>query len=83
MRQRSSSISSLALAVLLPVVSCGGRSTTTSAPAGSGAPPSDQALVQTKDAPAGLDLALSNGKAGPPAFDRAKLAPAKPLSDAE
>src|SRR5215831_15882347 len=86
MHHRSSSIGSLALAALLPVVACGGRpagTSGTSAQAGSGAAPSDQALLQSKDVPAGLDLVLSNGKAGPPAFDRAKLAPAKALSDAE
>src|ERR1051325_7377583 len=83
MRQRSSLFGSLALAALLPLVSGGSRSGSTSAPAGSGAALSDQPLIQSKDLPAGLDLALSNGKAGPPAFDRAKIAPAKPLSDAQ
>ena len=36
-----------------------------------------------KDAPLGLDLSLSNGKQGAPAFDHAKLAAATKLSDAE
>src|SRR5436309_436250 len=39
--------------------------------------------VMPKDAPIGLDLVLSNGKQGAPAFDHAKLAPATKLSDAE
>src|SRR5262245_41258890 len=62
--------------------SCGGKSGTTN-PMGSGSPLSDQALVQLKDAPDGLDLRVSDGKQGPPAFDRAKLAPAKKLGDGE
>ena len=44
---------------------------------------SDKPLVQDKDIPDGLDLRLSNGKAGPPTFDRSKLAPAKKLGDAD
>ncbi|MBS1124955.1 MAG: hypothetical protein H6Q90_7183, partial [Deltaproteobacteria bacterium] len=36
--------------------------------------------VQLKDAPPGLDLRVSDGKAGPPAFDRAKLVPASKLA---
>ena len=39
--------------------------------------------VMPKDAPIGLDLSLSNGKQGAPAFDHAKLAAATKLSDAE
>src|SRR5690349_17766392 len=85
MLDRLSSFRSLALAALLPVMACGSRSggTSASAPAGSGAAPADQALSQTKDAPPGLELAVSSGKAGPPAFDRANLAPAKRLSEAD
>src|SRR5262249_15725940 len=36
-----------------------------------------------KEVPDGLDLRLSNGKAGPPPFDKSKLAAAKPLGDAD
>src|SRR5688572_2858439 len=50
---------------------------------GSASPLSDHALVQLKDAPPGLDLRLSDGKAGAPAFDRAKLAPATKISQAD
>src|SRR5512144_352715 len=61
--------------------SCGGKK---DEGAGSGGPPADRAYVQPgKDAPDGLELRVSEGKQGPPAYDRAKLAPAKKLSDAE
>ncbi|MEO8703337.1 MAG: DUF6049 family protein, partial [Kofleriaceae bacterium] len=42
-------------------------------------------MVQLEKAPPGLDMRVSDGKAGPPAFDRARLAPAKKLTpgDAE
>ncbi|MEO8703659.1 MAG: Ig-like domain-containing protein, partial [Kofleriaceae bacterium] len=62
--------------------SCGGKSSTPN-PITETSPLSDQAYVQLKDAPPGLDLRVSNGKAGAPAFDRAKLAPAKKLGDSE
>ena len=64
--------------------SCGGKSNNTpSGQLGSASPISDQAYVQLKDAPEGLDLRVSDGKQGPPAYDRAKLAPAKKLGSAE
>ncbi|MBL0213786.1 MAG: Ig-like domain-containing protein [Myxococcales bacterium] len=73
----------VALATLLPfvVTSCGGRpkSGTTGQPS----PLSDQVLVQSKDQPPGLDLRVSEGKQGAAAFDRANLAPAKKLTEAE
>jgi len=50
---------------------------------GSGSPLADKAYQLAADAPDGLDIRVSDGKAGPPAFDRAKLAPAKKLGDAE
>ena len=93
MPDRSSSMAGRAPALLVfalvavvgagATAACGGRGAGTSAPVGSGAPPSDRALVQTQDAPAGLELRVSSGRAGPPAFDRARLAPARPLPDAE
>jgi uncharacterized protein YfaS (alpha-2-macroglobulin family) len=49
---------------------------------GSAAVP-DKPYSLAEDAPDGLDIRVSDGKAGPPAFDRAKLAPAKKLGDAE
>jgi alpha-2-macroglobulin len=67
----------LALTSLL--ASCGGKSGTSS----QAGPATDRALVQLEDAPDGLELRVSEGKAGPPPFDRARLAPAKKLSDAE
>ncbi len=65
--------------------SCQPRSGTTpaGAPLGAASPLSDQVLVQTKDLPPGLDLRVSSGKQGAPAYDHAKLAPATKLSDAE
>jgi uncharacterized protein YfaS (alpha-2-macroglobulin family) len=65
--------------------SCGGKTQTTptATPLGKASPLSDQVLTQTKDLPPGLDMHVTNGRQGPPAFDRAKLAPATKLSDAE
>ena len=86
---RSNLERSVALTTLFALVttSCGGKGGTGGTgspnPVGSASPISDQAYVQLKDAPPGLDLKVSDGKAGPPAFDRAKLAPAKKLGDAE
>jgi len=40
-------------------------------------------VYQGKDVPPGLDLRLSDGQQGKPAFDRSKLAPATKLGDAE
>jgi hypothetical protein len=67
------------LLVMLPVASlaCGGNSSTDKKA------PASKPLVQDKDIPEGLDLRLSNGKAGPPAFDKSQLAPAKKLADAD
>jgi len=71
------------------VTSCGGKATTTSTPPGppggmgSASPLSDLALVQLKDAPPGLDLRVSEGKLGAPAFDTSKLPPARKLSAQE
>src|SRR4051812_17064422 len=68
----------------LLVPSCGGKGNSPPpGQLGSASPISDQAYVQLKDAPDGLDLRVSDGKQGPPAYDRAKLAPAKKLSDGE
>jgi hypothetical protein len=87
MPESSSSPRSLAPAVLafavLGVGACGGRGGGTSAPAGSGAAPPERALVQARDVPPGLELRVSSGKAGPPAVDHARLAPARALPDAE
>ncbi|MBV8758576.1 MAG: Ig-like domain-containing protein, partial [Deltaproteobacteria bacterium] len=64
------------------VTSCGGKSPgPTRAPIPS--PISDRVLVQTKDLPPGLDMRVSQGKQGAPAFDHGKLAAAKKLSDAD
>ncbi|HEY5928058.1 MAG TPA: Ig-like domain-containing protein [Kofleriaceae bacterium] len=75
---------SLAALTLLSfvVTSCGGKGKKPQAPIGA-SPLSDQVLVQTKDLPPGLDMRVSSGRQGPPAFDRAKLAPAKKIPDAE
>src|SRR5689334_16583472 len=71
----------IALMGLFTTSSCGGKKSSGNG-GGTGTVP-DQAYVQPKDAPDGLDLRLSDGKQGPPAYDRARLAPAKKLSDAE
>ena len=75
----------VALATLLSfvVTSCGSRPKPASPTIGTGSPISDLVLVQTKDLPAGLDMRVSDGKQGAPAFDRATLAPAKKLPEAE
>ncbi len=69
------------------VTSCGGKSTgtqpTNGGQLGSASPLSDQALVLLKDAPPGLDLRISEGKVGAPAFDTSKLPPARKLSPPE
>ncbi|HEX4419482.1 MAG TPA: alpha-2-macroglobulin family protein [Kofleriaceae bacterium] len=90
---RSLSTRSRALAPLLLVLTgalaCGGKDTSpTAAPAGSAS--SEAMIIQPgpgtgpgKATGPGLELRVSNGKQGPPAFDHAKLAPAKRLSDAE
>ena len=72
----------------LVTTSCGGKGGTTGGggtpnPVGTASPLTDQAYVQLKDAPPGLDLKVSDGKAGPPAFDRKKIPPASKLSAAE
>jgi hypothetical protein len=62
--------------------SCGSKPPATrSLPAA--APISDQVLQQTKDLPPGLDMRVSQGKHGAPAYDHGKLAPAAKLPDAE
>lgn len=64
------------------LTSCGGRSGPSGQGSGSAGltePPKQIA----KDAPEGLDLRLSNGAAGAPPFDRARLAPATKLADAD
>ncbi|MBA2543145.1 MAG: Ig-like domain-containing protein, partial [Deltaproteobacteria bacterium] len=76
-----SSIAVILYALLAASTSCGGKSSTPQN-LGSGSPLSDQALVQLEDAPPGIDLRVSDGKLGPPAFDRAKLAPATKLDAA-
>ncbi len=71
-----------ALFTLLQVVSCGGKQPPKTGH-GSASPISDLVLVQTKDLPDGLDLAVSEARQGAPAFDRGKLAPAQKLPDGE
>ncbi len=66
------------------VVACGGKGNDGASPnVGSASPVSDEVYVQLKDAPQGLDLKVSEGKLGAPAFDKSKLAPASKLADAE
>jgi uncharacterized protein YfaS (alpha-2-macroglobulin family) len=63
--------------------SCGGRTQTPHGTTGGPSPLSDRVLVQNKDLPKGLDMRVSDGRQGKPAFDRTKLAPATRLSDAD
>jgi uncharacterized protein YfaS (alpha-2-macroglobulin family) len=67
------------------VSSCGSKAPRApgTPPLGAASPLSDQVLVQTKDLPDGLDLRLSDGRQGAPAFDRTKIPPAKKITDAE
>jgi len=78
---RTRSVAALTLAMFV-TSSCGGKATGPVAPA-KPSPISDRVLVQQKDLPDGLDMRVSDGKQGPPAFDHTKLAPAKPISDAD
>ncbi|HEY0251280.1 MAG TPA: Ig-like domain-containing protein, partial [Kofleriaceae bacterium] len=61
--------------------SCGGKATPP--PLAAPAPIHDRVLVQEKDIPDGLDMHVSEGKQGPAALDHSKLAPAKPIPDAD
>src|SRR5690349_3614945 len=84
----SSSTHSLAPVVLAFAVlgagACGGRGGSgMNAPTGSAAAPPERVLVQAREAPPGLELQVSSGKAGPPAVDHARLAPARALPDAD
>ena len=74
----------LVLAAAL-LAACGGKKGDDSSEpnVGSASPVSDYVYKQLKDAPPGLDLKVSEGKAGPPAFDRNKLAPATKLGDGD
>jgi uncharacterized protein YfaS (alpha-2-macroglobulin family) len=79
MMKASKASKTLILFSLAIMAACGGQSWTP----GGASQLAEQAFVQLKDAPPGLDLRVSEGKAGPPAFDRATLAPARKLADAE
>jgi uncharacterized protein YfaS (alpha-2-macroglobulin family) len=69
--------SSLGAVILVAssVIGCGGKK-------GGDAPPPPPKVI-SKDTPPGLDLRLSNGKSGAPAYDRASLAPATKLDAPE
>src|SRR3954466_7511872 len=66
----------LRVLALVLIAACGGDKTPSKK-----VPASAKPLVQAKDAPDGLDLKLSDGKQGPPAFDKTKLGAAKKLGD--
>jgi uncharacterized protein YfaS (alpha-2-macroglobulin family) len=72
---RASGVALIALAI-----ACGGKKQKPTPGDGSG---SAIAPIDPKDQPDGLAIKLSHGKQGAPAFDRAKLAPATKLSDAD
>lgn len=69
--------------ILVAVAACNGKSSTpvTHKPLGSASPLSDRVLQQTKDLPDGIDLRVTEGKQGPPAFDRTKISPAEKLAE--
>jgi hypothetical protein len=83
MVSRSLGTRAIAWVTLLAFVgtSCGGKAPTRSLPAT--APISDRVLQQTKDLPPGLDMHVSEGRLGAPAYDHSRLAPARKLPDAE
>ncbi len=83
--QRSAGLRAATMITLWSFVatSCGSKTSTTASTAGGSATPATHALVQTGDIPKGLDMRLSNGKAGVDAADRSKLAPATKLGDAD
>jgi len=67
----------MVFAAAVVTVGCGGKRSTTGDGSGSATP------KVSKDTPKGLDLRLSNGKAGAPAYDRNKVAAATKLADAD
>jgi uncharacterized protein YfaS (alpha-2-macroglobulin family) len=69
------------LALLALAFACGGKKS--SAPPPSDGSGSATVAIDPKDQLEGLVLRVSHGKQGVPAFDRAKLAPATKLPDAE
>ncbi|MGN6106868.1 MAG: DUF6049 family protein, partial [Kofleriaceae bacterium] len=94
MSHRWQSLQCVAVAALLSFTasSCGNKSSTPPPPSSGPEPrgsaaevaaPADPSApyVRPPDAPPGLDVALSDGKQGPPAVDRRQLAPARPLVD--
>ncbi len=70
----------LAQVAIALVVACGHHD---SAPPPSPPAPAPIKVVADKDAPDGLDLRVSNGKQGAPAYDHAKVAAAAKISDAD
>ncbi|MDB4954247.1 MAG: hypothetical protein JWO36_1816 [Myxococcales bacterium] len=84
MKHRSLRTRALALATLLPFIttSCGSKKTQTGGDDTTAAQPTKpRPMYNAKDLPPGLELAVSNGTQGKPAFDHTKLAPATKLSD--
>jgi hypothetical protein len=63
---------------VLLLAACGSKSSKTEHKSSA-----DTVAKAEKDLPDGLDMRLSNGKAGPPPFDTRKLAPARKLGDAD
>ncbi|MCW5803695.1 MAG: Ig-like domain-containing protein, partial [Deltaproteobacteria bacterium] len=70
--------------ILLGFAGCGScGSKDEPAAGGGGSSAADVVAAQQKEVPQGLDVRLSDGKQGPPPFDRGKLAPATKLADGE
>jgi len=70
----------LLTALTMVVGACGPKSKPAGPGPGGGG---GQALIQTGDAPPGLDMKVSNGKQGPEAADRTKLGKATKIADAD
>ena len=79
---RTKQIVASTVLVAFVTASCGGKKSSPPEGEGSGTK-ADRPFVLNKDAPDGLDLRLTEGRQGAPAYDRAKLGAAKPLADAE
>ena len=78
---RTFRVLALVTAVAMALGACGPKApkSTGHGPGGGGS--NHQALIQTGDLPSGLDMKVSNGKQGPEAADRTKLAPATKIPD--
>jgi uncharacterized protein YfaS (alpha-2-macroglobulin family) len=74
----------VALATLISLGACGSKPEAPPVPTPAPTPATPgKVTAPPRDGSPGIELRVSDGKQGPPAFDRATLAPAKRLSDGE